>query len=172
MAGRLPGAVDEGGERETLEELGRLGAEVDRTRASQDRLMRREAKELAPPGESEEHGRGGGAGPLGLTRRRALPRRNASLIATEGTTTARRRPVATARRCEGIGRAGEVPVKQRREGAKAERLVDGRRLEGVDHRHEMAEGSRCEKGQDARRAQDSDSLPGRGVLRSILEPIG
>lgn len=58
MAGRLPGAVDEGGERETLEELGRLGAEADRTRASQDRLMRREAKELAPPGEARSTGGG------------------------------------------------------------------------------------------------------------------
>ena len=58
MAGRLRAPWTRGGERETLEELGRLGAEVDRTRASQDRLMRREAKELAPPGEARSTGGG------------------------------------------------------------------------------------------------------------------
>ena len=66
--------------------------------------------------------------------------------------TQERDPVATAGHRKGLGRTVEIPLEQRREGAKAEGFVDGRRLEGVGHRRRMAEGNRYNKGRDARRA--------------------
>ena len=63
-----------------------------------------------------------------------------------------REAVAVAGRCKDAGRTVKVPVEQRREGAKAEGLVNGRGLERVGHRRRMTGGNGRNKGRGARRA--------------------